>query len=246
MRPWFLPLLALTGCGGGGGESPAPAPGAPAQVVRPVVQTDAEIAALLYSDRQRTPADFPLDLPPSGHEQVTTLHLAGCTDDWDEALAWSETAANDAPVYSDLVATVTDPRYYEFGRAPRTPADDYVRMRVYRCAFFDPVAGTLNVRPLDAVTVGQFAAYQWQFTPYNNFGNVVLERATRTTSSAIEHTLDLATLTRATGAGACDRVEVIAWTWRVLLATGKVEVETAALLDFRARLTDGVAEVCAG
>ncbi|MGE0581424.1 MAG: hypothetical protein AB7P31_04730 [Steroidobacteraceae bacterium] len=243
MRPWFLPLLALTGCGGGG-DSPAPPPSEPAQAARPVAQSDEEIAALLYSDRQRTPAGFPLDPSPAGHEQVTTMHLAGCTDDWNEALTWSETAANDAPVYSDLAATITDRRYYEFGRTPRTAADDYIRMRVYRCAFFDPVAGALNVRPLDAETVGEFAAYQWQFTSYNNFGNVVLERATRTTATAIEHTLDLATLARAAEAGACDRVDVIAWTWRVLIATGKVEVTTTPLFGFRARLAGGLAEVC--
>jgi hypothetical protein len=218
--------------------------GVPAQPARPVVQSDAEIASLIYSDRQRTPADFPLDEPPAGYGQVTTLHLAGCTDDWNEALDWSETAANDAAVYSDLAATVTDTRYYEFGRVPRSPPNAYVRMRVYRCDFFDPVADTLNVRPLDAGLVGAFAAYQWQFTPYNNFGNVILERATRSTSAAIEHTLDLATLKRAAATGDCDRVEVIAWTWRVLLATGKVEIETAPLFDFRARQVGGASEVC--
>lgn len=244
MRLWLLPLLVLAGCGGGG-EPSAPAAVVPAQAARPVAQSDADIATLLYTDRQRTPAGFPLDTPPSGHGQVTTLHLAGCTDDWDEALEWSETAARDAAVYSDLVATITDPRYFEFGRTPRTPADDYVRMRVYRCAFFDPVAEVLNVRPLDEGTVGAFAAYQWQFTTYNNFGNVVLERATRTTTTAIEHTLDLATLTRAAVTGDCDRIDVIAWSWRVQLATGEVGIQTAPLFSFRARQSGGLIELCA-
>lgn len=118
-------------------------------------------------------------------------------------------------------------------------------MRVYRCDFFDPVAGELNVRPLDEATVGAFAAYQWQFTTYNNFGNVVLERATRTTATTIEHTLDLATLTRASVAGDCDRIDVIAWSWRVQLATGAVEIQTAPLFGFRARQSGGLIEMCA-
>lgn len=245
MRLWILALLALAGCGGGGGGEPtAPGTGAPAQAARPVAQSDAEIASLLYSDRQRTPADFPLDTPPSGYGKVATSHLAGCTDDWNEALAWSETAAQDPATYSDLVETLTDPRYYEFGRVPRSPDNDYLRVRVYRCAYFDPVARQLNARPLDAATVGAFAAYQWQFTTYNNFGNVVLERATRTTATAIEHTLDLATLTRAAKAGDCDRIDVIAWTWRAALATGAVEIETELLFHFNARLRDGAGEVC--
>jgi len=246
MRLWILLLLGLAGCGGGG-DGPSTAPvGAPAQPARAVEQTDAKIAALLYSDRQRTPPGFPLDLPPAGYGQVTTLHLAGCTDDWDEALAWSETAAHDAADYSDLAATITDPRYYEFGRVPRSPPNAYVRMRVYRCSFFDPVASTLNARPLDAQLVAAFAAYQWQFTAYNNFGNVILGRATRSTAAVLEHTLDLAVLTRAAAVDDCDRVEVISWTWRVVLATGKVEVETAPLFGFRAREQGGAAEVCAG
>jgi hypothetical protein len=118
-------------------------------------------------------------------------------------------------------------------------------MRVYRCAFFDPVAEVLNVRPLDEGTVGAFAAYQWQFTTYNNFGNVVLERATRTTTTAIEHTLDLATLTRAAVTGDCDRIDVIAWSWRVQLATGEVGIQTAPLFSFRARQSGGLIELCA-
>ncbi len=244
MRPWILVTCVLAGCGGGGGEPAAPGPGVPAQVARPVTQTDAEIAALLYSDRQRTPVGFPLDPAPTGFEQVTTLHLAGCTDDWNEALEWSETAAQDAPAYADLVETRTDPRYFEFDRVPRSPENNLLRARVYRCEFFDPVANTLNARPIDAATVAAFAAYQWQFTIYNNFGNVVLDRATRTTATAIEHTLDLATLARATNAAECDRVEVIAWTWRVALASGVVEIGTESLFAFRARFRDGATELC--
>ncbi|MBV6416252.1 MAG: hypothetical protein CMLOHMNK_00783 [Steroidobacteraceae bacterium] len=246
MRPWVLSVCVLAGFGGGGGDSAAPGAGAPAQVTRPVTQSDAEIAALLYSDRQRTPDGFRLDAAPTGYEQVTTLHLAGCTDDWNEALEWSETAAEDAPSYANLVETRTDPRFFEFNRVTNSPVYTLVRMRVYRCAFFDPVADTLNARPLDAATVGAFAEYQWQFTPYNNFGNVVLERATRESAEAIEHTLDLATLTRAADGAGCDRVDVIAWRWRVRLPTGAVEIETEQLWQFGARFRDGASELCSG
>lgn len=246
MRLAFMTLLVLAGCGGGGESADAPAAGVPAQPGRAVAQPDAEIAALVYSDRQRTPPGFVDDAPPSGYWQVATTHLAGCTDDWDEALAWSETAAQDAAVYSDLVATQTDPRYHEFGRVTRATPATYLRMRVYRCAYFDPVAGELNVRPLDAALVASFAEYQWLFTTYNNFGNVVLERATRATEAAIGHTLDIAVLERAADPGDCDRIDVIAWSWSVDPASGAVTVDTAPLFSLRARLVAGVSEVCAG
>lgn len=243
MRLVYLSLLALAGCGGGGGEGAAP--DMPAQVGRPVAQSDHEIASMVYSGGKRTPEGFPTDEAPAGYWQVTTTHLAGCTDDWNEALAWSETAAQDATAYSDLVETRTDPRYYEFDRVTRSSPATYVRMRVYRCEFFDPVASELNVRPLEATTVAAFAEYQWLFTTYNNFGNVVLERLTRTTAGTIEHVLDLATLTRATAPATCDRVEVVAWVWRVNLATGAVDIRTEPLFGFGAREAAGVVETCA-
>lgn len=243
MRPWVLSVCVLAGCGGGG-ESAAPGPGVPAQAARPVAQSDAEIAALLYSDRKRTPDGFMLDPAPAGYEQVTTRHLAGCTDDWNEALEWSETAAADAPEYANLVETRTDPRFYEFNRVLDSPVPTLVRTRVFRCGFFDPVAETLNTRPLDAPTVSAFAEYQWQYTPYNNFGNVVLERATREAATAIEHTLDLATLTRAQDPAECDRIDLVAWTWRVHLPSGAVEIATEPLWQFRARFRDGATEIC--
>ncbi len=204
MRFWWGIVLVLVGCGGGG-ESSVPAPGAPAQAARPVELSDLQVANLLYSDRQRTPEGFALDPVPSGYGQVTTYHLAACSDDWNTALAASEAAALAAPTYSDLVATTEEARYFEFGRVPRTVANDYVRMRVYRCAWYDPASVRLNTRPLDAATVAAFAEYQWQFTSYNNFGHAVLERGTRATATAVEHTLDMAVLVAGAGVAGCDR-----------------------------------------
>lgn len=236
-------LVVLGGCGGGG-ESSLPAPQGPAQVARPVDLSDLQVANLLYSDRQRTPEGFALDPAPPGYGQVTTFHLAACTDDWNTALAASEAAALAAPTYSDLVATVEEARYFEFGRVPRTAGNDYLRMRVYRCAWYDPAAPRINARPLDAATVSAFAEYQWQYTSFNNFGQVVLERATRTTATAIEHTLDMAVLAGGAGGAGCDRIDVLAWTYGVAVADGAVSQDTQPLYSFSARFRDGAAALC--
>ena len=243
MRLWWGLVLVLGGCGGGG-ESSVPAPGGPLQAARPVELSDLEVANLLYSDRQRTPAGFALDPVPTGYGQVATFHLAACTDEWNTALAAAEAVALAAPTYSDLVATTEDARYFEFGRVPRTGGNDYLRMRVYRCAWYDPAEARLNARPLDAATVAAFAEYQWQYTSYNNFGHVVLERATRATASAIEHTLDMAVLAGAQGGAGCDRIDVIALTYGVALTSGDVSLDRQRLYSFNATFRDGAAVLC--
>ena len=88
----------------GDGSAPAPAASAPP---RPVTQSDLQIAQSVYGTGPRTPAGFYSDPPPSGHDYVSTTHLKNadvdaavvapqplyelCTDDWSQALEWSET-----------------------------------------------------------------------------------------------------------------------------------------------------------
>lgn len=197
----------LLSCGGGssGDESATAAP------PRAVAQSDLEIAALLYSDSARTPPGFYADPAPPSAAYVATFHLKNtdlaaaatqhelCTDDWNGALQWSENAALNAATYSDLVATDSNSRYFEFGRVPRGRVGGYLRARVYRCTYLDrasvdlrapgSAAGQLNRRPLTAQGLRELAEYFWLFSRFNNFGSVVLRSAASTTPAVLEHSL---------------------------------------------------------
>jgi hypothetical protein len=260
--------LVLSSCGGGGGgdsASSAPSIAAPA---RPVEQTDSQIASAIYGGSARTPLGFYAETPPSGQANVATMHVkntdidpgvAGsaaqfelCTNDWNEALSWSEASAHNAPQYSDLVATNDDTRYFEFGRVRSGTPTVYVQARVYKCAYLNRsatnlrssagAAGLLNVRPLTADELRRLSEYLWQFTSYNNFGNVVLKSSS---STALEHTLHIATLVRGGMSASCDRIDVIAWRHQVNNATGAITLDAQTLWSFGAREAAGIAQLCA-
>jgi len=266
---------AVTACGGGGGSggtaAPVAAPAtAPAAAPRPVAKTDLEIAQLVYTDRERTPAGFQRDPPLPWNGQVATFHLKNadlaaltasearhevCTDDWNAALAWSEQVAQSAPAYSDLVETSANERWFEFGRVVRSPDPRYQRMRVFRCSYVDRGgvdlgadegrAGTLNRRPIDATALAALSEYLWQFTLYNNFGHAVLASRGKAAGGALEHELVIASLERG-ATGGCDRVVVRAWTHRADPGSGALALATQSLWSFRAREGAGTIELCPG
>lgn len=269
-----LTLVLLAACGGGGASTPAPgaapAPPAAQAPARPVSQTDLEIARLVYTDAQRTPAGFYQEPDPPWIGQVATFHVkntdlqampAGaarheaCTDDWNQALGWSEQVAQQAPAYSDLIETAGNDRWYEFSRVVRSDDPRYLRMRVFRCSYLDRegvelgeeagAAGTLNQRPINGPELAALSEYLWQFTLYNNFGHAVLASRGRTLSGALQHELVIASLERG-AAGTCDRIVVEAWTHSVDVGSGALTLATTPLWSFRARENAGFTELCSG
>jgi hypothetical protein len=272
---WRLAAMAtivLSACGGGGGgdsSTPAPAASAPP---RPVEQSDLQIAQSVYGSGPRTPAGFYSDPPPSGHEYVSTLHLKNadvdaavvapqplfelCTDDWNQALEWSELGAQSSPQYSDLVATNDDPRYFEFGRVRQGDPTFYVRTRVFKCAYLDRtsanlrtsagVAGTLNRRPPTTAELRDLSEYLWQFTQYNNFGYAVLQSSGSSTTGTLTHTLHMGVLARGALSSSCDRVDVIGWRHTLDTMTGILQVDVTTLWSFGASESAGVVSLCSG
>ena len=220
---------------------------------------DREIAAVLYAGTPRTPVGFAADPVPASFAQVTTYHIKTsqlaapaatlhevCSDDWSEALAWSEEVAAQASPYLDLVATEATPRYFELGRVPRGEPDRYVRMRVLRCAFVDRTgvdltstdgyAGTFHVQPLDAAALRALSEYLWHFTAYNNAGHAVLASEPR--GSGLTHVLTIASLERA-AAGSCDRVTLRDWTHDATPATGVLTRSVAVVREVGVREAAG-------
>lgn len=269
--------LVTTSCGGGGGggggnsgagDEPAPPSAAPI-VSRAVAQSDLEIAQLIYAGTPRTPAGFYEDPQPTGPEYVSTTHLKNhdlatasasdplhelCTDDWNEALEWSEAHAQNAADYADLVATEDDDRYFEFGRVRAEAPEHYVRERVFKCAYVDRsaadlrvsegAAGQLNLRPLTAVELRTFSEYLWQFTSYNNFGYAVLKSSGESSAATLTHTLHIAALVRNGMSETCDRIDIVAWRHTLDPSSGTLTLDTETEFSFGARESDGVVELC--
>jgi hypothetical protein len=264
-----LAAIVLSACGGGGGDSSAPTPTASAPP-RPVSQSDLQIAQSVYGVGSRTPAGFYADPPPSGHEYVSTTHLKNadvdaavvapqplyelCTDDWNQALEWSEAGAQSSPQYSDLVETNDDARYFEFGRVRQGDPTFFVRSRIFKCAYLDRAsvnlrdaagaAGTLNRRPPTAADLREMSEYLWQFTQYNNVGSAVLQSSGTSTTGTLTHTLHMGVLARGAASSGCDRVDVVAWRHTLDTMTGSLQVESTTLWSFGARESAGVVSLC--
>jgi len=179
-----------------------------------------------------------------------------CTDDWNQALNWSELGAENSPQYSDLVETNDDPRFFEFGRVRQGDPTFFIRARVFKCAYLDRAAanlraaagpaGKLNLRPLTAAELRSLSEYLWQFTKYNNFGNAVLESSGSSTSTTLSHTLHMGVLARAGISSTCDRVDVIAWRHTLDTTTGTLQLEVTTLWSFGAREQTGAVSLCTG
>jgi hypothetical protein len=229
-------------------------------------RTDLQIAELLYAGTPRTPDGFLADPVPSSYQQVPTFHNKSdqldanaatsfevCTDDFAEALAWSETLAQAASTYLDLVDSMQADRYFELDRVASSEPERLVRMRVYRCAYLDrsgvdlgstaEAAGTLNARPVDAVALRELGEYLWRFTTYNNVDHAVLGSEANGTTT-IEHVLTLASLARDAGAGGCDRVTLHEWLHTADAATGMLGHDDVALRTFDVRRDAGVVSGC--
>lgn len=267
--------IATSSCGGGGGSgsgtasNASPPSTAPVVVARSVTQSNLEIAQTIYAGTPRTPAGFYEDPQPSGPEFVATAHLknadiatAGpsdplhelCTDDWNQALEWSETHAQSAPSYADLVATNENARYFEFGRARAGTPELYERDRVFKCAYVDRdatdlrtpegAAGQLNKRPLTAAELRTLSEYLWQFTSYNNFGYAVLKSSGESNPGTLTHTLHMAALVRNGISAECDRIDVLAWRHTLDVATGSLTLDLETEFSFGARDSVGTVELC--
>ncbi len=255
---------SLCACGGGASQ-----PFAQPQNARPVPQSDLQIAELLYTDSARTPADFYAEPAPVS-SYTTTYHIKNsdvtavaepqdpifelCTNDWNQALAWSETVALAEPVYSDLSATDTNEHFYEFVRTPRTSSLGPQQMRVYRCDFLDRLgvdlhhattaAGHVNKRPIAATDLKWIAEYLWRFSSYNNVDDLVLKSAAVAGVSDQTHELTLAQLERGGGVSGCDRVRVFAWRYRAAPDTGLLVSTQTDLWTFDARSDSGNTQLC--
>jgi hypothetical protein len=261
-------VLLLCACGGGSGGSGSSSevPPNPA-LAAGVTLSNVQIAANLYADIARTPVDFYAEPLPQSQQYIATSHLknvdlgeAGtphelCTDDWNQALAWSEAAAQRSPQYRALVANEANERYFQFDRVSGSQPQLYQRGRIFHCAYLDRSgvdlqqlqgqAGQLNLRPIAAADLKLLSEYLWRFTNYNNFGHAVLRSSAEAGGGALRHSLIIANLQQASVvANGCDQISVESWTHAVDNNSGALTRSVSNLWSFGARATPTGAELC--
>lgn len=152
--------------------------------------SDMDIAAALFSD-QRVPAGFYSEqLPNDAYYTIYHInrsHLPGftggykyamCSNDFDEALIWSEQAANAQPQYRELVDNRNTEVFFEFIRSSSSSPQIIHLQRVYKCSFVQP---RLQVEGQDVLAqnltlqqVRRYIEYRWLFSAANNTGNSVV------------------------------------------------------------------------
>ncbi|MGD9843618.1 MAG: hypothetical protein AB7F79_01705 [Steroidobacteraceae bacterium] len=266
---WLSCAIASLLCACGGGESTAsttPTVQA-ASAPRPVTQSNSEIANLIYSDSQRTPSGFYGETVPVFSGYVATSHLKTrdinssavlqyelCSDDFNTALQWSETYNTNSGDNAALTGTENTDRYFQFDRLRSGSPMGYLQQRVYKCSYLSRntvdllassgEAGTLNARPMDATTLKILSEYLWQFTSYNNFGNVVLKSSGDSSNTGLSHSIVIASLTRASSANSCDSIALNEWRHTANMTTGELELTLTPLLSFQAQESNGMVAVC--
>lgn len=261
-------LLLLSACGGGGDStSSAAVATAPASGGNALNYSNSQIATLIYSDSLRVPAGFYTDSVPVFSGYVATSHLKTtdlngsailhhelCTDDFNQALQWSETVNSVSGDNAALTGNDVTDRYFEFDRLRNGSPQGYLRQRIYKCGYLNRGtvdlqaasgdAGMINARPLNAALLKDLSEYLWQFTRYNNFGNVVLSSSGSTGSDSLNHSLIIASLSRASAPASCDTISVFEWRHSVNTGDGALTLSLIPLLSFQAQESNGAVSVC--
>ena len=168
-------------------------------------------------------------LPLANRSGVASYELS--TDDFTEALEWSEQAANYQPVYKQLVDNRETDLYFEFTRVDLNNPQFVHLSRVFKKSALDRSATDLNqldiyqgkiaIQMLSAERVKMLMEYFWTFSFSNNTGNAVLKSNTIETDISYIHTMEEAKLT-IRSADQCDTVEIFETTYTVQKDTGDI------------------------
>ena len=168
-------------------------------------------------------------LPLANRSGVASYELS--TDDFTEALEWSEQAANYQPAYKQLVDNRETNLYFEFTRVDLNNPQFVHLSRVFKKSALDRSGTDLNqldiyqgkiaIQMLSAERVKMLMEYFWTFSFSNNTGNAVLKSNTIETDISYIHTMEEAKLT-IRSADQCDTVEIFETTYTVQKDTGDI------------------------
>lgn len=229
-----------------------------------------EIAAMqaLYSNT-RLPADFYRDdvpaegfytishvkntdlLAPTARSGIAVYELS--TDDFTEALDWTETAASYQTGDRQLVDNSDTELFMQFSRADPAAPDLIQLSRVFKLSVLDrngvdrnndeAYQGRVTSAELGAQQLKSMLEYLWLFSFSNNYGNAVLSSVISETNTEFLHTMLEAKLTLA-GTGDCDQVDIYETIYATDKASGMIWKSRQLMQSFFSRNDAGVYSVC--
>jgi len=231
--------------------------------------SEMKIARALYFD-QRTPEGFYKEafqndtfysvshvkntslLPVVDRAGLSVHELA--SDNFTEAMAWSDKAAEYQQSYKQLAANSETMLYFQFTRFdPASP--QFINMnRVFKASVLDrngvdrsdesaSYKGRITMPNLTAENVKLIIEYLWTFTLSNNYRNAVLESYTTETENEFVHIMKQARLSL-NYSGGCDDVEVYEVRYRIPKDSGFIWKEKVLSSTFSAKRTDSYLEIC--
>jgi hypothetical protein len=256
-------------CGGSGSSTPPKdAAASPAVQQVPALQSEQQIAALLYDNSYKAPDGFYVDARADTERSYTLHHVLDdtasyelCSDDFAEAMAWEEADNAERSVQGYFVEAFETSRYFEIARELSYENDvgnveDISSpgfARVFKCrdtsrdgvdrSELNGYAGRINALPVSAERIRVFSEYLWQFTFFPNSRKKVLASYPSATGDHITHTLRLAFATNQ-GTGQCDLIEVADWRYSVHRVSGEVRRQFDVIRRFEAQNQAGVVSVC--
>ncbi len=259
----------LTACGGGGGGGSAqPESGASASALSVEQQY---VAGRIYRD-ERFPVDFTFPEFWDDSPNIITAHVKSTdvllfakmpeipafemsTDSWQEAITWSEEAAQKLPVYYDLVDLKETDMYFELIRMNPELPDMHYHSLVFKDSFIDrsgvdldnpgPHRGYISLKFLTSGYVDSVIEHLFLSSGHNQYGYAVLEERTEELDEEFRHTMIEAEL--GSGSGSCDTIRVFELVHHISKITGEMISETRDLYDFRAVVdADGNVTACGG
>lgn len=263
-------ILIITGCKSSGNASDGPvSPSSVGSVeVTASELTDLDIATAIYTD-QRTPSDFyTVDVPNSEYYTVVNLKSTDLlaiadrageavyelgTDDFTEALRWSETAANYRPVYKQLVNSSETDWYFQFSRVDMDNPQFVELHRVLKLSAIDRTSvdlnnlnsyrGTIGLTVLTETNAKMIDEYFWTFSFDNNYGNAIL--GSRVTEADHEYTHTMTQAHLAAGAsGECDTIEITRATYSIEKSTGDIFMVETPVKTIYASQNSGAIQIC--
>jgi hypothetical protein len=208
---------------------------------------DVAIAAAVYTDK-RMPEDFYRNNLPNDDVFYTTVNLKNTdlvpisnrlgmasyelsTDDFSQAMEWSETAAGFRPTYKQLVETSQTELYFQFTRVDLDNPQFVDLFRVFKLSALDRSGidlvnpngylGTITIPDVSSQQVKYIIEYLWTFTFSNNYGTAVLLSKITEYESEFVHTLVEARL-QDLMSQSCNTIDIVEITYTVDKATGAI------------------------
>lgn len=119
-----------------------------------------------------------------------------CTNDYNQALAWSEASSRNSAYYRDLVSQRETEKFFEFRRVYAARPTDAILSRVHKSSYLDRsefdrlhkghVLGRFQVRPVTKQNVKELIEYLW-YVDKDEIGTKVLSTSISESTYIVEY-----------------------------------------------------------